>query len=67
MPQFQEQKKGQARIKVLGGNGNRAYIFLMRKTGGKIQALPDDIFVLDRSHLPLLEENNIPYEEIPTK
>lgn len=65
MPQFQEQKKGMAKVKVLGGMGQRAYILLMRKTNGKIQSLPDDVFVLQREIIPYLTENGIAYEELP--
>ena len=40
MPQYQQQKKGMARIRVLGKDATRAYMLLMQKTGGKMQALP---------------------------
>ncbi len=67
MPQYQEQKKGQARIRVLSKDATRAYMLLMQKTGGKMQPLPGDVFVLDEALLPFLQENNIAYEIIQQK
>ena len=64
MPQYQQQKKGQARIRVLGKDATRAYMLLMQKTGGKLQALPGDVFVVDEPLLAYLKDNNISYETI---
>ena len=59
MPQYQSQKKGQARIRVLPKDATRAYLLLMRHSGGKLQVLPNDVYVIEESMLPLLAENNI--------
>jgi hypothetical protein len=67
MPQYQQQKKGQARIRVLSKDATRAYMLLMQKTGGKMQALPGDVFVLDETHLETLNEQNIQFEIIERK
>lgn len=64
MPQYQEQKKGQARIRVLSKDATRAYLILMQKTAGKLQVLPGDVYVLEEAMLPFLAENNIEYERI---
>ncbi len=64
MPQFQEQRKNQVRIRVATQLSSRAYMLLMRKSSGKMQALPGDIFLVEREYLTALSENNIPYEEI---
>ncbi len=64
MPQFQEQRKNQVRIRVANQLSSRAYMVLMRKSGGKMQALPGDVFLVQREYLTALSENNIPFEEI---
>jgi hypothetical protein len=64
MPQYQQQKKGQARIRVLGKDATRAYMLLMQKTGGKMQALPGDVYVIDEALLTYLKEQNIEFETI---
>ncbi len=67
MPQYQQQKKGQARIKVLGKDATRAYMLLMQKTAGRLQPLPGDVFVLEESLLEFLDTNKIGYERIESK
>lgn len=67
MPQFQEQKKGMVRVKILSKDSLRAYYLLMQKTGGKIQALPGDIYVLKEDQLEILTDNNIGYDTIADK
>jgi hypothetical protein len=62
MPQFQQQKKGLARIKVAGKDSTRAYMLLMQHTGGKMQALPGNVFVFDEALLDFLKTNNVQYE-----
>ena len=32
MPQYQQQKKGQSRIRVISKDATRAYLFLMKNT-----------------------------------
>ncbi len=67
MPQYQQQKKGQARIRILGKDATRAYMLLMQKTGGRLQALPGDVFVVDEPLLAYLQENKIAFETIEQK
>ena len=67
MPQYQQQKKNQARIKVLGKDATRAYMLLMQKSAGRLQALPGDVFVLDQSLLEFLDANKIEYENLNEK
>ena len=67
MPQYQQQKKGQARIRILPKDATRAYLLLMRNSGGKLQALPNDIYVIEEKLLPILAENQIEFEVIEQK
>lgn len=67
MPQFQQLKKGFARVRILPEDATRAYLLLMRHSGGKLQALPNDIYVLDEMLFPLLRENKIQFEIIEQK
>ena len=67
MPQYQEQKKGQARIRVLPKDATRAYLFLMQSSGGRLQVLPNDVYVIDESLLPLLKEQRIDFEMLDQK
>lgn len=67
MPQYQQQKKGQARIRVLSKDAMRAYLLLMQKTGGKMQSLPGDVFVVDEPLLEYLDSQQVAYELIEQK
>ena len=67
MPQYQQQKKGMARIRVIGKDATRAYMLLMQKSGGKLQALPGDVFVIDETLLEYLKTQNIAYETLEQK
>jgi len=67
MPQYQQHKKGQARIRILSKDATRIYMFLMQKTGGKLQALPNEVYVVDEAVLATLTENKIEYELIEDK
>jgi len=67
MPQYQERKKGQARVRILSKDATRAYLFLMKETGGKMQVLPGDVYVLEERLLPLLQANQIEYEDLEPK
>ena len=67
MPQYQQQKKGQARIRILSEDTTRVYLMLMQKTNCKMQALPGGVFVLDETMLTFLEGQNIPFEVIERK
>jgi hypothetical protein len=66
MPQYQQLKKGQARVRILPKDATRAYLLLMRETGGKLQVLPNDLYVLEERLLPLLTENRIEFERLET-
>jgi hypothetical protein len=67
MPQYQQLKKGYARVRILPLDATRAYLLLMKTCGGKVQVLPGDIYVLEESQLPVLDENKIQYETIDKK
>lgn len=67
MPQYQQLKKGYARIRILPKDATRAYLLFMQKFGGKFQVLPGDIYVLDEAQVSALEENAIQYETIEKK
>ncbi len=67
MPQYYQQRKDQARVRILSKDATRAYILLMRKTGGKMQALPQDTYVIDEMLLPDLEAEGIEYERLDKK
>ncbi|HZT44277.1 MAG TPA: hypothetical protein VFA07_19080 [Chthonomonadaceae bacterium] len=67
MPQYQEQKKGQVRIRVLPKDATNAYLFLMQYSGGRLQVLPNEVYVIDESLLPLLREQRIGFEILDQK
>ncbi len=68
MPQFQQQKKGFSRVRVLSKDATRAYLLMIKKSAGRnLQALPGDIFQVDAETLKVLDENNISYEVIEQK
>lgn len=68
MPQFEQQKKGYARVRVLSEHSTRAYLLMVRHSAGRnLQALPNDIYVVDQSTLKVLDDNQIPYEMIESK
>jgi len=64
MPQYYQQKKDQARVRILSKDATRAYIYLMRKTAGKMQALPQDTYIIDEMLLPDLDAEGIGYERM---
>ena len=67
MPQYQQLKKGQARVRILPKDATRAYLLLMRETGGKLQVLPNDLYVLEERQLSVLTENQIEFEKLEAK
>jgi hypothetical protein len=67
MPQYQQLKKGHSRIKVLSKDATRAYLLLMRQTGGKLQVLPNDVYVVDESVMQVLKDNGIEFETLDQK
>lgn len=67
MPQYQKQKQGQARIRILSKDATRAYMLLMRQTGGKLQVLPNDVYVVEETVIATLTENQIEFELLEKK
>jgi hypothetical protein len=67
MPQFYQQKKGQARVRILPKDAMRGYLLLMQKTGGKIQSLSEDRYIIDESLLAELNASGIAYERLDEK
>lgn len=67
MPQYQQQKKGQARIRILTKDATRAYLLMMKQSGGKLQVLPNDLYVVEEKMLDILNENNIEFERVELK
>lgn len=67
MPQYQQQKKGQARIRVLPRDAARVVLLLMQHSGGKLQSLPNDVYVVEDRLLPILTENGIEFEVLEQK
>ncbi len=68
MPQYQKQKKGQARIRIVPQDSTRGYLLMMRQQGGhKLQVLADDVYVVDESLLTILTENQITFEILEQK
>ena len=67
MPQFQQQKKGYARVRILSKDATRAYMLMMRHNAGKLQVLPNDVYVVDEKILSVLKENQIEYEVLEQK
>jgi hypothetical protein len=64
MPQFQQHKKGQARIRVLSEDSTRAYMLMMRNSAGRLQVLSNDVYVVEEKLLDVLTENGIRFEKL---
>ena len=64
MPQYQQLKKGQARIKILPKDASRAYLLLMQKTMGGLQVLPNDIYIIDDSLVSELDKIGLAFERV---
>ena len=67
MPQYQQFKKGHARVKILSKDATRAYLLLMQKGKGKMQVLPNDAYVVEEELITMLKENSIEFEIIEQK
>ena len=67
MPQYQQQKKGQARVRILAKDATRAYLFMMKQSGGKLQVLPNDVYLIDEKLLAALTDSGVAYEVIEQK
>lgn len=64
MPQYQQLKRGQVRVRILPPDAMRAYLICMQQFGGRVQVLPGDVYVLDETQLAVLEQNGVQYETI---
>jgi hypothetical protein len=67
MPQYQQHKKGHVRVRVLSKDATQAYLLMMRHSGGRLEALPNNIYVIEDKLLPILAENGIEYEFLDQK
>jgi len=67
MPQYQQQKKGQARVRILSKDATRAYLLMMKQSAGRLQVLPNDVYVIDEKLLNILNESGVSYEVIEQK
>jgi hypothetical protein len=67
MPQFQQQKKGQVRVRILSKDATRAYLLMMKESAGTLQVLPNDVYMIDEKLLSILTENSVSYEVIERK
>ena len=64
MPIFDQLKKGEARVRILPPDTMRGFTVLMQLTGGKLQVLPQDLYVVEAKIVPMLRERNIAFEEV---
>jgi hypothetical protein len=67
MPQFEQLKKGYARVRILPKDATRAYLMLMRQSSGRLKVLPNDLYELDEAQLQSLTDNKIEFERIDGK
>ncbi len=68
MPQYQQQKAGHSRVRVLSKDATRAYLLMVKQSKGRnLQVLPNDIYVVDEAMLETLKENNISFEVMDKK
>ena len=67
MPQYQKQKQGQARVRILPEDATRAYLLMMKHSGGGLQVLPGDVYVVQEKLLAVLTENGIGFEVLEQK
>ncbi|MDE2127804.1 MAG: hypothetical protein KGJ62_14580 [Armatimonadetes bacterium] len=64
MPIFDQLKKGEARVRILPPDTMGGFAVLMQLTGGKLQVLPQDLYVVEAKILPMLRERKIAFEEV---
>ena len=64
MPQFQRRQAGQARVKILPRDATRAYMLMMKQSGAKLRALPNDVFECDESVVQVLRDHGIAFEDL---
>ena len=67
MPQYQALKKGYARVRILPKDATRAYLMLMRQSGGRLNVLPNDVYEMDETQIQSLTDNRIEFERITEK
>ncbi len=67
MPQYQRQKQGQARVRILPKDATRAYLLMMQKCSSGLQVLPGDVYVVSEKAVGILRENGIAFEILEQK
>lgn len=67
MPQYQRQKQGQARVRILPKDATRAYLLMMKHSGGGLQVLPNDVYVVSEKAVAVLREHGIEFEVLEQK
>ncbi len=67
MPQYQQQKKGQARVRIVTKDATRAYLLIMKHNNTRLQAMPNEVYVIEDRMLPILTENHIEFEILDQK
>ena len=67
MPQYQKQKQGQARVRILPKDATRAYLLMMKHSGSGLQVLPGDVYVVSEKAVDTLRENGIEFEVLEQK
>ena len=67
MPQFQQLKKGYARVRILPKDATRAYLMLMRQSKGRLNVLPNDVYEMDETQIQSLTDSGIGFERVDGK
>ncbi len=67
MPQYQQQKKGQARVRILAKDATRAYLLIMKHNNTRLQAMPNEVYVIEERMLSILSEHKIEFEILEQK
>ncbi|GEM_PF-2528538 len=67
MPQYQPLKKGYARVRILPKDATRAYLLMMRQSGGRLNVLPNDAYEIDENTIQFLTDNKIEFERVDGK
>jgi hypothetical protein len=67
MPQFEQVKKGFARVRILPKDATRAYLLLMRHSNGRVKVLPNDLYELDEAQVQALTESGVEFERVDGK
>lgn len=62
MPQYEQLKKGYARVRILPKDATRAYLLLMKQSGGRLKVLPNDLYELEEAQIQALTDSGIEFE-----